>query len=86
MARRIDDRPRRVGRHLLLAVRRRSSLNLVTQQRQANRQHLAAQQQRGDYSDDRDLHMCSSIYSWPLSVVMARWDGLDPLLTMYLGT
>src|SRR6266705_6020957 len=34
---RSDGRPRRVGRHLLLAVRWRSSLHLLTQQRQANR-------------------------------------------------
>jgi len=45
---RTDGRPGPVGGHLLLAARRRSSLNLVTQQRQANWQHLAAQQQRGD--------------------------------------
>jgi len=48
MGGRIDDWPRRVGRHLLLAVRRRCSLDLATQQRQGDRQGLAAQQQRGD--------------------------------------
>src|SRR5437867_364082 len=48
VGRRSDGWPRPVGSHLLPAARRRSSLNLVTQQRQANRQHLAAQQQRGD--------------------------------------
>src|SRR6266704_1846337 len=48
VAYRTDRRPRPVRGHLLLAARRRSSLDLVTQQRQANRQRLAGQQQRGD--------------------------------------
>jgi len=48
VGRRGDDPPRHVGRHLLVAVRRRRPLDLVTQQRQAYRQHLAGQQQRGD--------------------------------------
>jgi len=43
-----DGRPVGVRRHLSLAARWRGSLDLVAQQRQANRQHLAAQQQRGD--------------------------------------
>jgi len=66
---RTDGRPRPVGRHLLLAARRRSSLDLVTQQRQANRQHLAAQQQRGDESDEREFHARSGIYYGAVGVV-----------------
>jgi len=59
---RIDGRPRPVGGHLLFAARRRSSLDLVTQERQANRQHLAAQQQRSDESDEREFHASCGIY------------------------
>ena len=59
---RTDGRPRPVGGHLLLAVRRRPSLDLVTQQRQANGQHLAGQQQRGDESDEGEFHARCAIY------------------------
>jgi hypothetical protein len=64
VGRRIDDRRRRVGRHLLVAVRRRCSLDLVTQQRQTHRQHLAAQQQRSDESDECEFHARSQ-YTTP---------------------
>ncbi len=67
---RTDGRPRPVGRHLLLAVGRRSSLDPVAQQRQANRRHLAAQQQRGDESHEREFHARTGIYYSAVGVVM----------------
>src|SRR6266705_304008 len=69
VAYRTDRRPRPVRGHLLLAARRRCSLDLVAQQRQANRQHLAAQQQRGDESDECEFHARSGIYYDAVSVV-----------------
>lgn len=68
VGRRSDDRRRRVGRHLLVAIRWRS-LDLVTQQRQADRHHLAAQQQGSDESDKGNFHAGSGIYSDTPSIV-----------------
>src|SRR5258706_14559788 len=55
MGRPIDNRPRRVGRHLLVAIRWRGSLDLAAQKRQASGEKLAGQHERGD-----EFHECNS--------------------------